>query len=57
MLSVNPDLPVDQQETNAAWILREMDDVAAALAASRSDVEAELAENEAKRFSWTDTSP
>jgi hypothetical protein len=42
MLSVNPDLPVEQQETNAAWILREMDDVIAAVAACRPDVEDEI---------------
>ena len=25
--SFNPELPVDQQETNADWLLREMDDL------------------------------
>lgn len=43
VLSVNPELPVDQQETNGAWILREMADVEAAIAACRLDVEDEIA--------------
>jgi hypothetical protein len=29
--SVNPELPKDQQETNAAWALRELDDAVDAL--------------------------
>lgn len=29
--SVNPELPVDQQETNAAWVRREIDDVLGAI--------------------------
>jgi hypothetical protein len=45
MMSVNPELPIDLRETNAAWILREMDDVIAALTACRPDVEAEIAEH------------
>lgn len=31
LLSVNPLLPPDQQETNAAWVLREMADLRGAL--------------------------
>lgn len=46
MTSVNPELPSDQQETNAAWILREMDDVEAALKECRADVEAEMKPDE-----------
>lgn len=42
MMSVNPELPVEQQETNAAWILREMDDVTAALKAYRRDIQDEI---------------
>jgi hypothetical protein len=30
-LSVNPELPVAQQETNVAWVRREMDDMRGAL--------------------------
>lgn len=57
MLSVNPELPAEQQETNAAWILREMDDLIMAVADCRPDVEAEIAEDEARRFAWTNTTP
>jgi len=57
MLSVNPELPVEQQETNAAWILREMDDVQDAIKACREDVRAELDEIDARRFAWTETDP
>jgi NTP pyrophosphatase (non-canonical NTP hydrolase) len=29
--SVNPELPPEQQESNAAWILRELDDLSGAI--------------------------
>lgn len=38
MSSVNPELPEDQQETNAEWIMREIEDVEQALAAVKVDV-------------------
>ena len=33
--SVNPELPVSEQETNKAWLLREIKDVEAAIARVR----------------------
>ena len=50
MESVNRFLPIDQQETNAEWILRELDDLEAAIAAAKPDVVACVAAIRSKRF-------
>jgi hypothetical protein len=36
--SVNPELPPEQQESNAAWILRELDDLTGAIERLRSHI-------------------
>lgn len=38
LYSVNPELPADQQETNCAWLLRELDDLEGAIQRVRREI-------------------